>query len=75
MNSGTSTNPHYVADCLRAADYRRLADFIHASSGIKMPSSKKNVAGNRASPEVRVGPNGDKAHKSNLFDQLVRDTE
>ena len=38
MNSGASTNPHCIADCLSAADYRRLADFIHASSGIKMPS-------------------------------------
>ena len=41
MNGGTSTNPHYIADCFSAAEYRRLADFIHASSGIKMPASKK----------------------------------
>jgi chemotaxis protein methyltransferase CheR len=41
MKSGTSNIPHSIADCLSAADYRRLADFIHTSSGIRMPSSKK----------------------------------
>jgi len=54
MNSGTSINPHYIADCLSATDYRRLADFIHASSGIKMPSSKKTFLEGRLRKRLRL---------------------
>ena len=35
MKSGTSTHPHSIADCLSAANYRRLADFpLIAIAGI-----------------------------------------
>ena len=54
MNSGTSTNPHSIADCLSDADYRRLADFIHTSSGIKMPSSKKTFLEGRLRKRLRL---------------------
>ena len=54
MNSGTSSNPHCIADCLSAADYRRLADFILASSGIKMPSSKKTFLEGRLRKRLRL---------------------
>jgi len=54
MNSGTSSDPHCIADCLSAADYRRLADFIHASSGIKMPSSKKTFLEGRLRKRLRL---------------------
>lgn len=54
MNSGTSTNPHYIADCFSAADYRRLADFIHASSGIKMPTSKKTFLEGRLRKQLHL---------------------
>jgi len=54
MNSGTSTNPRYIADCFSAADYRRLADFIHASSGIKMPSSKKTFLEGRLRKQLHL---------------------
>ena len=54
MKSGTSTHPHSIPDCLSAADYRRLADFIHASSGIKMPSSKKTFLEGRLRKRLRL---------------------
>ena len=54
MKSGTSTHPHSIPDCLRATDYRRLADFIHASSGIKMPSSKKTFLEGRLRKRLRL---------------------
>src|SRR5215475_11747305 len=54
MNSGQSTNSEGFADRLSAANYRRLADFIHASSGIKMPSSKKTFLEGRLRKRLRL---------------------
>ena len=54
MNGGTSIHPHSIADCLSADDYQRLADFIHSSSGIKMPSSKKTFLEGRLRKRLRL---------------------
>jgi chemotaxis protein methyltransferase CheR len=54
MNSGKSADSKGVADCLSAANYRRLADFIHASSGIRMPSSKKSFLEGRLRKRLRL---------------------
>lgn len=70
MTTGRSAGPNQAAELLRDSDYRRLAAFIHARSGIRMPPSKKIFLEGRLRKRLtRLGFPSFETYCRHLFEQ------